>query len=139
MAEHTTRIPAEEVRNVLGRPCHVASAFNRFDYYVAKARKHSSQQTVLRIGTVLNQLVERDEHAGNLVSLACDVAGKDPDADDRTHSMLQVLSDYGLQTNGVICELIGLVLVALEHGNLLEADTAAFAKQCGAKVEVDHG
>ena len=110
---------AQQPRDYLGHPCRVAEAFDRFSDPVKEARKRDRRDVVRSIGNPVNELSERDEHSRNALELALDSLPNSTDT-DKVWALLAMALDYDRETSNRRYQLTGLVLVALEHGKLLE-------------------
>ena len=110
----------ETVLDYLGHPCQIAEAFDRFEESVENARKLEPRALVRQIGIQLNALNDRNEHSSNALRLARDSLNNSDDA-EKVQSLLALAVPFDVESCIRLQSLAGLVLVALEHGNLLEA------------------
>ena len=111
----------ETVVDYLGHPCRIAEAFDRFEEPVKDARKLEPRALVRQIGIQLTELMNRTDNSGMALQLAHDTLRDDPEAAEQVQALLAIAIPFDTDSSAKYFTLAGLVLVALEHGNLLEA------------------
>jgi len=110
----------ETVLDRLGNPCAIAAAFDRFSPSIEDARALPSLDLKRFISSALVDIDERGYHSYNALQLALDSLPNSTD-DDPVRALLTMAIAYQVDTDNRQHELAGRVLVALEHGKLLEA------------------
>ena len=111
----------ETVLDYLGHPCRIAEAFERFDEPVKDARKLEPRALVRQIGIQLTDIQRRAEDLGAALELAHDSLN-DVDEGEKVRALLAMVIPFEMGSAEKYWSLAGLVLVALEHGKLLEAN-----------------
>ena len=113
----------ETVKDYLGHPCQIAQAFDDFDDAVDEARAIAAgdrRELARKIGKALNQINKRlDCHHGALRMVGESLVDM-ADADGPS-GVIAMADAYSLETCNKFYDLAGLVLVALEQGQLVQS------------------
>lgn len=113
----------ETVLDYLGRPCMLAAARERYDDEIEAARELSVQELTRFLGEDLMELEERDLNAHSALNLALKSLPNSTDTDE-VRALLTMAIGYGAATANKAYVFAGRVLVALEHGKLMEVSHA---------------